>query len=220
MAAYDLANRLLALHGLDGWGVELDGAKRRAGVCRHHERLIGLSAPLTRLHDEDEVRDTILHEIAHALVGPEHQHDDVWRQTALRIGGTGARCVPGDAPRVAGAWLGVCHAGHTRERHKRPDRVMTCGQCSTEFDLTHVFEWTYHGRPATMHPNYVAEFQGLREGVVRTRVPVGTKVRVTASGQFHGRVGTVVKLGRTSYHLQLPEGTLRVLFSDSPRADA
>jgi len=71
-----------------------------------------------------------------------------------------------------------------------------------------------------MHPNYVAEFQGLREGVVRTRVPVGTKVRVTASGQFHGRVGTVVKLGRTSYHLQLPEGTLRVLFSAATRADA
>ena len=75
---------------------------------------------------------------------------------------------------------------------------MTCGECSTKFDLAHVFEWTYHGRPATMHPNYEAELQGLREGVVRTRLPVGTKFRVTAPGQFHGRVGTVVKLGRTS----------------------
>ena len=55
--------------------VAYDSAKRRAGVCRFATQTLGLSAPLTTLHSEVEVRDTILHEIAHALVGPRHGHD-------------------------------------------------------------------------------------------------------------------------------------------------
>ena len=66
--ALALARRLLAEHGLSGWTVGLDRAKTRAGACHYSRRLITLSAPLTRLHTEDDVRDTILHEIAHALV--------------------------------------------------------------------------------------------------------------------------------------------------------
>ncbi len=67
--AYALAEHLLEVHGLHDWTVEFDSAKRRAGVYRFATRTLGLSAPLTTLHPEGEVRDTILHEIAHALVG-------------------------------------------------------------------------------------------------------------------------------------------------------
>ena len=69
--AVAVARGLLAEHGLTGWSVVLDRAKTRAGVCRADRREIGLSAPLTALHSPEEVRDTILHEIAHALVGPQ-----------------------------------------------------------------------------------------------------------------------------------------------------
>ena len=113
-AALALARGLLAEHGLDDWRVGLDRAKTRAGACRFARREITLSAPLTRLHSEAEVRDTILHEVAHALVGPSHGHDDVWRATALRIGCSGQRCVPADAPRVEGPWRGTCPRGHVR----------------------------------------------------------------------------------------------------------
>ena len=34
----------------------------------------------------EEVRDTILHEVAHALVGPGHGHDTVWKATAAQVG--------------------------------------------------------------------------------------------------------------------------------------
>jgi len=81
-----LATELMTRHGLAGWRFELDRAKRRAGICRHQQRTIGLSAPLTRLHPEAEVRDTILHEIAHALAGPRAGHGPAWVATALRIG--------------------------------------------------------------------------------------------------------------------------------------
>jgi hypothetical protein len=218
-SARDLANRLLLEHGLHGWRVELDGAKTRAGVCRYADRVIGLSAPLTRLHDDGEVRDTLLHEIAHALVGPEHKHDGVWRATALRIGCSGRRCVDAEAPRVGGAWVGVCQAGHVKERHRRPERVVSCGRCSSTFSADHVLDWTHRGRPAVMHPNYVAELAALRSGERLMVVAPGGQVRISAPGAYTGRVGRVLKRGRTSYHVQLREGVLRVPFAGVVPAD-
>ena len=217
-AAYDMAAGLLREHGLDGWRVELDGAKRRAGVCRYADRVIGLSAPMTRVHTEDLVRDTVLHEIAHALVGPHHGHDAVWRRTAVRLGASGERCVSVDSPTVIGAWIGVCAAGHVRDRHRRPERVLSCGQCNPRFSVDHLFEWTYHGRPARMHPNYDAELMALRSGSVLSVQPIGARVRVVAEGDYEGRVGRVLKHGRTSYHVRLREGVLRVPFGLAERA--
>ncbi len=211
--ALSMADTMLREHGLDGWRVQLDGAKRRAGVCRYSDRVIGLSRPLTQLHDEAEVRDTVLHEIAHALVGPAHGHDRVWRATALRIGCSGRRCVDGESPRVAGAWVGVCPAGHVKDRHRRPERLMSCAQCSARFSADHLFTWTFHGRPAPMHPNYLAELAALREGRALRVLPIGARVRITVPGEHHGRTGRVVKRGRTSYHVRVAEGLLRVAFA-------
>ena len=80
--AFAMAEDLLEHHGLQGWTVAYDGAKRRAGICRFGPKVLGLSAPLTALHSEAEVRDTILHEIAHAIAGPRHGHDATWRAIA------------------------------------------------------------------------------------------------------------------------------------------
>lgn len=33
--------------------------------------------------------DTVAHEVAHALVGPAHGHDAVWRRKAVELGGSG-----------------------------------------------------------------------------------------------------------------------------------
>ena len=216
-AAYSLARGLLDEHGLGEWTVVYDAAKRRAGVCRFRERQIGLSAPLTRLHDEVHVRDTILHEVAHALAGPQHGHDEVWRAIAVRIGCSGERCVPADAPQVPAPWLGVCPAGHTVERHRRPERVMTCSRCSSSFDLAHLLSWTRHGRPAVMHPNYDAELERLRSGRLPTYLRIGARGRVTAppehAGEYAGVQGTVVKRGRTAYHLKVGRQVVRVPFA-------
>jgi len=211
--AYDDARRLLHEHGLDDWRVQFDTAKRRAGVCRYHDRLIGLSAPLTRLHDAGEVRRTILHEIAHALAGATAGHGPRWQSVARQIGVPPDRCLPEDAPRVPGAWVGVCGRGHVVERHRRPERVASCTSCSTSFAPEHLLTWTHHGLPAAMHPNYLAELAAIQQGRTLTVLGVGAAARVVLPGPYDGRVGTVLKRGRTSYHLRIKEGVLRVPFA-------
>lgn len=209
--ARQLAHELMDQHGLTGWRFAFDQAKRRAGVCRHSQRVIGLSAPITRLHPEEEVRDTVLHEIAHALVGPRAGHGPVWAATARRIGCSAERCVPDDAPAVPGDWIGVCLQGHAVDRHRRPERVLLCTACGDRPVTERIFEWLHHGRPAAMHPNYVDELRALCEGRRLVRLGVGHRARITVPGDFYGRVGTVVKTGRTRYHLRVAEGVLQVM---------
>lgn len=205
--ALALGRRLLREHGLEHWSVRTDRAKTRAGVCRFASRTISLSAPLTRLHDEDEVRDTILHEIAHALVGPTHGHDRVWRAKAIEIGCSGQRTVDPDAPQVQGPWRGECPQGHTYTRHRRPGRVMSCLTCSPEFDATALLTWTYQGKRVDMGEAYRAELDHIiaAHGAPGPRsvpsmaaptpsaspFPLGTFVRIIADGPMHGAVGEV-----------------------------
>src|SRR5438477_1023387 len=89
--AAHLAKDLMSQHGLVDWKFSFDHARRRFGRCDYTNRLITLSRPLTLLNSLDEVRDTILHEIAHALC-PKDGHGSRWRATCRRIGARPACC--------------------------------------------------------------------------------------------------------------------------------
>jgi predicted SprT family Zn-dependent metalloprotease len=124
--AQQLANDLLREHGLaqKGWTFEFDQAKRRFGVCRYRSKRIGLSQPLTEANHYIEVVDTILHEIAHALVGPGQGHNNVWKRKCMDIGAKPQRCYTSeDVVTVAGKYRAVCGAcGKSHSRHKRIPR--------------------------------------------------------------------------------------------------
>jgi len=234
-----LATALMAEHGLDGWTLVLDTAKTRAGVCRADRKQLGLSRHLTALHSEAEVTETVLHEIAHALVGPGHGHDAVWRAAARRIGCTGRRCVPADAPRVEGSWVGVCPAGHRRTAHRRPVRVRSCAECSPVFDPGAVFVWTHRGAPAPMHPDYAAELSRLLgssrvsgEQVAQATHPtgrsqpaqpaaragaagpgVGDLVRLRGRGKYADLIGSIEARGRTRFRVRTKLGLVSAPFA-------
>lgn len=149
-------------HGLRDWQVVVTRAKTQAGVCRFHSKQIGLSGPLTERLDEDVVRDTILHEIAHALVGPKHGHGPVWKAKARELGCSAQRRLESEVPRTLARWEGICGHGHVVHRHKQPMRVLSCARCHRgRFSIDAVFSWTKDGEPATLHPRYIAEFYRL-----------------------------------------------------------
>jgi predicted SprT family Zn-dependent metalloprotease len=107
----NLANSLMAKHNLisQGWVFEFDNAKRRFGVCRFRSKVIGLSKPLVSTNDVTEVTDTILHEIAHALVGCGHGHDYVWKAKCREIGCRPERCyTPQEGTRIEGRYQATC----------------------------------------------------------------------------------------------------------------
>lgn len=211
-----LARELMDAHGLHGWHFAFDRAKKRAGVCRYGQQTIGLSAPLTALHTPAQVRDTILHEIAHALVGAQHGHGPAWRAMARSVGASPDRCLPEDAPRLPGAWVGTCPRGHTIDRHRRPAQVTSCRQCSPAFDPQALFTWTHHGVPAAMTVGYHRQLEAVlfaaeREGA-GDLLGIGDRVRVLTPGRYEGLVGVVVKRGRTRFHIRSRAMTLTVPF--------
>jgi hypothetical protein len=108
-AATTLAERLMAQLGLTdtGWTFTLDQSLTRLGLCQYGPKVISLGTVYVVSADEVSVRDTLLHEIAHALVGPhvltptgavvrngrgrpaKTGHGWQWRVKAREIGGTG-----------------------------------------------------------------------------------------------------------------------------------
>ena len=135
--AIDLATKLMDAHGLVGWRIKLDHARRRAGQCDFTNKIISLSRLYVRHADIDHIRDTILHEIAHALVGPCHGHDAVWRQKAREIGCTATRCH--DLSFARARWVMTCPNGcFSVERHRKKSGLV-CASCKSVVEF-HVAE--------------------------------------------------------------------------------
>ena len=148
--AKNLALNLMREHKLlnMGWTFEFDNARRRFGVCRYRTKRIGLSKHLVSLNDEASVKDTILHEIAHALVGGGHGHDHVWRSKAIEIGCNGKRCYSSNEVETPESrYIATCDGcGKVHKRHKMTDRLKygssSCGTCSNgSYNPTYKLIW-------------------------------------------------------------------------------
>lgn len=79
--------------GLKDWKLEFDARpKRRLGQTRYATRTIGLSTQYVRLNTWEQVRTTVRHEAAHALVGPGYAHGPVWKRKARELGVNATHC--------------------------------------------------------------------------------------------------------------------------------
>lgn len=129
------ANELIAEHCPE-FKFVFDNAKVRFGCCNYRKKEISLSRELTILNDESKVIDTILHEIAHAVVGKGHGHDYVWRAKALELGCDGNRCYEShEVATPKGKYLYECsHCGRVVSRHRRIKRSIACGSCCKTYN--------------------------------------------------------------------------------------
>jgi predicted SprT family Zn-dependent metalloprotease len=140
--AEELAKRLLRLHRVPrGWSFAFDRSKVRFGKCDYRRKQISLSRHLVELNDEAEVRDTILHEIAHALAPRGEGHGPAWKALALSIGCNGMRCYRRDVTRPAPKHKGTCPScRRVIYRHRRA--LLACARCSDVFDPRYLFDWS------------------------------------------------------------------------------
>lgn len=124
--AENLALCLMDHHNLraDGWQFEFDRHKTRFGVCSYTRKIIGLSAVLTELNSETEIRDTILHEIAHALTPLAH-HGRAWELMAISIGARPTACVNAQtAVLPASPYVGKCPSCNVEVKRYKLTRLM------------------------------------------------------------------------------------------------
>lgn len=129
-AVIRLAEGLLIEHGLTDWCFAFDHATRRAGCCDYGRKRISLALQFARRASAAEIRDTLLHEIAHALVGKKHHHDAHWRAKAVEIGGSGERChsVRFCPPR----YIISCRNGCWIATAERRRRHLVCRRCRAD----------------------------------------------------------------------------------------
>lgn len=140
----ELARSLMAGHGLHDWTFTVDFAKRRFGQCRFGRKEISISLPLAKLNTEEQVRDTILHEIAHALAGPKAKHGILWKLRAEAIGATPKRCYGDEVITPPKVWKGTCPTcSRTIGRDRLRSPRLACGKCCNgRYDPKHIFIWT------------------------------------------------------------------------------
>jgi ribosomal protein S27AE len=141
--AKQLALDLMHRHNLivSGWVFIFDNAKTRVGYCRYKKKTISLSRHFVPMLPPDEVKDTILHEIAHAFTGRKNGHNHVWKQKALEIGCNAQRLYLGEA-RLKPKYNGTCPGcGRVILRHRRTK--ISCGKCGNGwFNEKYLYIWT------------------------------------------------------------------------------
>lgn len=130
--AEELAKELIAKH-IPEYRLVWVESLYSFGKCFQSHQVIELSRPLTLSNSLDHVKDTILHEIAHALAPTTSFHDTKWQEIAKSIGCNGKRCYSPEVIRPT-KWISYCRkCSKTRAVARRMKRRY-CGEC---YKLTH-----------------------------------------------------------------------------------
>ena len=117
-----------------GWTFDFDRARKRLGACHLKRRKITLSTYLTRSLSDDEVEETLRHEIAHAIdaeLRGTTNHDARWKAIAKACGARPDRCHSGPLPWDPKApYVAECPSCEKRcTLYRQPVRPPRCPDC-------------------------------------------------------------------------------------------
>jgi len=130
---------LMKMYDLDDWTFKFNRRKQALGVCYYRAKRIELSSHFVMLNTLDDMRDTMLHEIAHALAwlkyGDKAGHDFRWVQIARAIGCIGERNARNkDIRNPKGRFQYLCaECGDEVRVHRRFKRRKACADCCTKY---------------------------------------------------------------------------------------
>ena len=141
--AQNMAVSLMKEHLSDEWKFDWNKRKRVYGICFYKKKVISLSKFLTEIENENHVRDTILHEIAHAIAGSEAGHGYRWKTAAMKLGlnnPKSAATTSNPDKKAAGYKYAVMFENRiVKGYHRRPSVCVERG----------ISSWWVRGRPET-----------------------------------------------------------------------
>jgi predicted SprT family Zn-dependent metalloprotease len=132
-----VAADLFRQYGLDerGWRLEFRNYGHRLGSCCSRRRVIALNVFYADRNTEAHVFDTLLHEIAHALVGTLHGHGPVWKAMAVKLGAVPQACSKTGVLIRPGKYQATCPTCVRRfHKYRRPKYITGyyCPSCGKE----------------------------------------------------------------------------------------
>jgi len=134
----DRANFHMGRFGLidEGWTFFWHNRKTQLATCFHSSKRIGFSTYWDHL-ERGEIEDTILHEIAHALVGPGHGHNATWKRKCVEIGADPTRCYEGpqESQATHNYELECPSCGREWKRHRLKFKNPICPDCRVELEI-------------------------------------------------------------------------------------
>lgn len=131
MRRWGLTGRDPARYRVEDWQFRFNRRKRGMGRCVYPKpgqpgRIELSSHYVLGDNPVESLRDTVLHEIAHALAGAAAGHGPSWREACLRVGARPERCGEADMP--VGPWRADCPCcGKSYAMHRRPKHLARGG---------------------------------------------------------------------------------------------
>lgn len=137
-----LALKLLEKYGLaaEGWSFQFNRGLKLLGACNYSAKKIELSKYFVKYATRSEVKEVILHEIAHAKAGSNAAHGPLWQEECRKIGIKPE--VTYDAIMPLGKYHATCKVCFRRyNSHRRPNKGVTryCGKCERQEKT--ILEW-------------------------------------------------------------------------------
>ena len=123
------------------WTFGFDSGRRRAGLCSYTDKRITVSKYLSLVHKIDDVRQTVIHEIAHAIAGPKEGHGKKWLSIARKIGYRNEKYTGEEIAEKYAPYKGVCPNGHSHYRYQKPKRLYSCNLCGKGFNKDYMIDW-------------------------------------------------------------------------------
>ena len=119
---------------IENWKFEKNHMKRALAITNYTQKKICVSSYLLRGKscNEQKMRNTILHEIAHVFAGHKNGHNSKWKEIALKIGCDAQTC--GSMSYIPPSYLMFCPKGcFKREYFRKPNiEGRLCKKCNSK----------------------------------------------------------------------------------------
>jgi predicted SprT family Zn-dependent metalloprotease len=188
--AETLSLSMMDEHGLieAGWTFRFDKATSRLGATHFHKNEISLSRLMVQYAQHEDVVQTMLHEIAHALLPSSVMHGKEWKVLAASIGYVGERTATN--PYVDAQLAGIADGPYARKIQKHKEEMEKARRKTRK--PVHIPLPPVHipGPPVTRHPIH----GGKTKKVV---VTVGSSIKLPG-----GDTGVIEKRSKTCWRVR------------------